>query len=155
MSNKAGRPTKYKKEYIEEAKELSLLGYDAVRLAKHFGVHSSTFEEWKAKHEEFREAIQEAKDRYDSAQVENSLLKRAVTGYKITEVKVEEDQEGRKKTTKTTREVPADTRAQMYWLNNRNPNRWKNKSKVEVEVNDSPLSIQDLYTATQKNKNYR
>jgi hypothetical protein len=153
MSNKAGRPTKYKKEYIEEAKELSLLGYDGARLAKHFGVNISTFNEWKAKNKIFRDTIQESKDRYDAEQVENSLLKRAVTGYKVTEVKVEEDHEGRKKVTKTTREVPADTRAQMYWLNNRNPNRWKNKSKVEVEVNDSPLSIQDLYTATQKNKN--
>ena len=153
MSSKAGRPTKYKEEYEEEAKQLSLLGYDNKRLAKHFGVSCSTFDEWKAKHESFRGAIEKAKDRYDAEQVENSLLKRAVTGYKITEVKVEEDQEGRKKTTKTTREVTADTRAQMYWLNNRNPNRWKNKSKVEVEVNDSPLSIQDLYAATQKNKN--
>ena len=153
MATKRGRPTKYKKEYIQEAKELTLLGYDSVRLAKHFGVHPSTFEEWKAKNKSFRETIQDAKDRYDSAQVENSLLKRAVTGYKVTEVKVEEDHEGRKKTTKTTREVPADTRAQMYWLNNRNPNRWRNKSKVEVEVNDSPLSIKDLYTETQKNKN--
>ena len=153
MANKRGRPTKFKEEYIQEAKELTLLGYDSVRLAKHFGVHPSTFEEWKAKNKSFRETIQDAKDRYDSAQVENSLLKRAVTGYKVTEVKVEEDHEGRKKTTKTTREVPADTRAQMYWLNNRNPNRWRNKSKVEVEVNDSPLSIKDLYTETQKNKN--
>ena len=153
MATKRGRPTKYKKEYIQEAKELTLLGYDSVRLAKHFGVHPSTFEEWKAKNKSFRETIQDAKDRYDSAQVENSLLKRAVTGYTITEVKVEEDREGRKKTTKTTREVPADTRAQMFWLSNRNPNRWRNKSKVEVEVNESPLSIQDLYATTQKNKN--
>lgn len=153
MANKRGRPTKFKEEYIQEAKELTLLGYDSVRLAKHFGVHPSTFEEWKAKNKSFRETIQDAKDRYDSAQVENSLLKRAVTGYTITEVKVEEDREGRKKTTKTTREVPADTRAQMFWLSNRNPNRWRNKSKVEVEVNESPLSIQDLYATTQKNKN--
>lgn len=150
MTNKGGRPTKYKEEFIQEAKELTLLGYDDSRLAKHFGVSCSTFDEWKAKHETFRGTIKEAKDRYDSTQVENALLKRAVTGYTITEVKVEEDREGRKRTTKTTREVPADTRAQMYWLNNRNPNRWKNKTKVEVEVNDSPLSIQDLYATTQK-----
>lgn len=152
MSNKAGRPTKFKEEYIEEAKELSLLGYDGARLAKHFGVNISTFNEWKAKNKIFRDTIQESKDRYDAEQVENSLRKRAVTGYTITEVKVEEDREGRKKTTKTTREVPADTRAQMFWLSNRNPNRWRNKSKVEIEVNESPLGIQDLYAASKKDE---
>lgn len=153
MANKGGRPTKFKNEYIDEAKELYLLGYEDKQVAKHFKVHLSTLEEWKVKHKEFREIIKDAKARHDNARVEDSLFKRAVTGYKVTEVKVEEDHEGRKKITRTTREIPADTRASIHWLNNRDPKRWQNTSKVAVEVNDSPLNIQDLYTTTQKNKN--
>ena len=150
MASVRGRPTKYKKEYIDEAKDLALLGYDNKRLAKHFCVSQSTFDEWITKHESFRGALRDAKERFDNARVEDALFKRAVTGYKVTEVKVEVDHEGRKKTTTTTREIPADTKAQTHWLNNRNPKRWKNKNNIEVEVNNSTLTIQDIYKQTKK-----
>lgn len=43
--------------------------------------------------------------------------------------------------------IPADGRAQRYWLNNRNPNRWRDKVEVSVEAHEGgtlALPVVDL-----------
>src|ERR1043166_9958695 len=57
----AGRPTKYKEEYAEQAYKLSLLGHTDEEMATFFSVHVDTIYEWKNKHEEFSEAITRGK----------------------------------------------------------------------------------------------
>lgn len=62
-------------------------------------------------------------------EVENALLKRAL-GYSYEEKKVEVSEEGTK-VTKTIKEVVPDTTAQIFWLKNRRPDRWRDKQDIE------------------------
>lgn len=56
----AGRPTKYRPEYCDEVLKLGRQGKSKTQIAGHLGVAWSTFQDWEAKHEEFRAAIKEA-----------------------------------------------------------------------------------------------
>ena len=71
----------------------------------------------------------------------HALLKRAL-GYDYTEERVEVSKENGKKSVKTTqtvKHVPPDTTAQIFWLKNRRPDRWRDKQQLEhsgsVDVN--------------------
>ena len=61
--------------------------------------------------------------------MENALLKRAL-GYTYTETKKERTAEG-VRTTTTIKEVVPDTTAQIFWLKNRRPDRWRDKQDIE------------------------
>ena len=78
-------------------------------------------------------------------EVENALLKRAL-GYDYTEERVERSHEGGKKsikTVQTVKHIPPDTTAQIFWLKNRRPDRWRDKQQIEhsgtLEV-ENPLA---------------
>lgn len=62
--------------------------------------------------------------------VENALLKRAL-GYSYEEVttEIEEMADGsqKKHVKRTTKMVPPDTTAQIFWLKNRRPDKWRDK----------------------------
>lgn len=120
-SRKVGRPTKYKEEYVELAYKLTLLGMIDTQLADFFEVHESTIHQWKIDYPEFSESIRRGKAISDIEVVE-ALRKRAI-GYSYDEIKVEESEQGKKKTT-TTKEVIPDTTAQMFWLRNRHADKW-------------------------------
>ena len=66
--------------------------------------------------------------------MENALHKRAV-GYEYEEVTQEifemPDGTQRKHIRKTKKFIPPDVVAQIYWLNNRRPEKWRNKPTVE------------------------
>jgi transposase-like protein len=47
---KRGRPSKYKKEYVELAYKFALLGLPDKKMAEFFEVSESTFNEWKEQH---------------------------------------------------------------------------------------------------------
>jgi len=107
------------------------------------GVSSTTFYRWQNEHREIWEAIKKGKAPVD-IEVENALLKRAL-GYEYDETTVEEseyptgkcDEDGfpiirTSRRTKTVRKmVLPDVTAQIYWLNNRRPDRWRNKAAVD------------------------
>lgn len=134
----AGQPTKYKKEYVEQAFNLGLLGLKDTEIATVFGVKESTLNNWKKAHPEFLESLVDGKENAD-AKVVRALYRRA-TGYEAEpEIKTEtsridnEDGEGESvlvRTTTTTKTVPPEARAAQYWLNNRQGNRWANKQEV-------------------------
>ena len=52
-----GRPSKYKKEYAEQAYKFCLLGATDARLGEFFGVSEQTINAWKDAHPEFLESI--------------------------------------------------------------------------------------------------
>lgn len=129
-SRKVGRPTKYKEEYVELAYKLTLLGMIDTQLADFFEVHESTIHQWKIDYPEFSESIRRGKAIADIEVVE-ALRKRAV-GYSYDEVKIEESEQGKKKTI-TTKEVIPDTTAQMFWLRNRHADKWSNDPSPDDE----------------------
>lgn len=92
-------------------------------IARKMDISLSTFCEWKNRFPEFSEALKINKEIADY-EVENALRKRAL-GYSYEEVA--EKYEGgycveRKRTVK---HVPADTTAQIFWLKNRQPDKWR------------------------------
>ena len=98
------------------------------QIAKNLDIVPSTLYEWKRQYSEISEALKKGKEVVD-IQVENALLKRAL-GYSYEEKKVEVSEEGTK-VTKTIKEVVPDTTAQIFWLKNRRPDRWRDKQDIE------------------------
>jgi len=98
------------------------------QIAENAGITPSTLYEWKKKYPDISEALKKGKEVVD-IQVENALLKRAL-GYSYKEVKKEETADG-DKVTVTVKEVVPDTTAQIFWLKNRRPDRWRDKQDIE------------------------
>ena len=124
-----GRPTKYKKEYCEQARKLCLKGFIDKDLAEFFEVNVDTIYEWKKKHQEFSDALKEGKH-YSDDKVVDALYNRAL-GFEVVETKEEVGDSG-KKTTTITKQVSGDTTAQIFWLKNRQPTKWRDKQEVET-----------------------
>lgn len=99
------------------------------QIAHNMGISPATLYNYKRDHLEILEALKKGKEVVD-IQVENALLKRAL-GYSYEEKKVEVSEEGTK-VTKTIKEVVPDTTAQIFWLKNRRPDRWRDKHDMEL-----------------------
>jgi hypothetical protein len=125
----AGRPTKYKQEYNEQAYELCLLGYTDKELAGFFDTSEVTLNAWKKKYPEFLKSLREGKDVADG-KVAKSFYKRAL-GYKYDEITKEPDKEKLKVTKVITKEQAPDAGAALSWLKNRQPDKWRDKKDVE------------------------
>lgn len=98
------------------------------QIASNAGIATATLYDWKKRYPEISEALKKGKEVVD-VQVENALLKRAL-GYSYEEKKVEVSEEGTK-ITKIIKEVIPDTTAQIFWLKNRRPDRWRDKQDIE------------------------
>jgi hypothetical protein len=132
----AGRPTDYKVEYNEQAYKLSLLGHTDKDLAQFFEVAESTINNWKIDYPEFLESIKNGKENAD-AKVAESLYRRA-TG----QVKVTEETESEKGLYVTTKELPPDTTAAIFWLKNRQRKAWTDTTKHEHTGEDgAPIGV--------------
>ena len=133
------RPTDYRQEYAEQARKLCLLGFTDKQLAVFFGVNESTINRWKQKYPEFCKSIKSGKVVAD-AQVVDSLYNRAL-GMEVEEVEVRGDGDDEIKRV-IKKYIPPDTTAQIFWLKNRQPELWREKSTVanEVKIETSPIS---------------
>lgn len=105
------------------------------QIAKNIGIRAGTLYEWKNRFPEFSEALKRGKEVVDR-EVENALLKRAL-GYEYTETTreaVQDPNSGEVKmqvTKKVTKQVAPDTTAQIFWLKNRKPDKWRDKPAYE------------------------
>lgn len=126
-------------------------------IAKNMRIGLSTIKEWKNKFPQIREALRIGKDAADRV-VENALYKSA-TGYTVTvkrPVKVRQvfydDETGKKlREVETWVQVeeeiafPANTTAQIFWLKNRKPVQWRDKTDQQVSFSNGVLeSLMDL-----------
>ena len=137
-----GRPTKYKPEYIAQAKNYVALGATDEQLASFFEVAVSTIYQWKLDYPEFSEALRVSKEQYDSL-IERSLAERA-RGYSHPEDKIFCNQ-GETTVVSTTKHYPPDTTACIFWLKNRQPEKWRDVQE-RVHHNEQP-EIDDLELA--------
>lgn len=117
-------------------------GADDKIVASNLNVGYSTFLKYKSDHRELRERTIVGKEEAD-LKVESNLYMNA-TGYDYTEevaIKCKRsyyDDKGKKveiehiETATIRKHHPAETMAQMYWLNNRRPANWSQKQKLEL-----------------------
>lgn len=103
------------------------------QIAHNMGISTTTLYDWKNRFPSISEALKRGKEVVDY-QVENALLKRAL-GYEYTEVMVEESDDGVKRR-ETTKHIAPDVTAQIYWLKNRRPGRWRDRPQEEREVGE-------------------
>lgn len=76
------------------------------QIAQKMGVGYSTLQTWKSKYQDIQDTLKKGKDVVDY-QVENALLSSALDG---------------------------NTTAQIFWLKNRRPDKWRDKQKEEVDT---------------------
>lgn len=93
------------------------------QIAKNIGISRSTLNVWKDRYSDISDALKKGKDVIDR-QVENALLKRAL-GYEYEEVKEKFEDGVITERTVTKKEVVPDTTAQIFWLKNRKPDKWR------------------------------
>ena len=123
-----GRPPKYQEAFAEQAAKLCLLGATNADLADFFKVSIRTIERWSVEHEDFCRATKEAKE-FADASVERSLYQRAV-GYTFDSEKIFNGKDGIVRA-ETREHVPPDVTAQIFWLKNRQKDRWRDKQEIE------------------------
>jgi hypothetical protein len=126
-------------------------GLTEVQIAKNIPCARSTLSDWKKKHDCIATALRSGKEAADRI-VENALFIKA-TGHKETvqkAVKVKSIIFNNGKKVKETEEIeyvdeevyyPPDTLAQMYWLNNRKPQTWRQKPKDDFETSGINISF--------------
>lgn len=124
----AGRPPKYKQEFVEQAERLCEAGATDMELARHFDVNVLTIYRWRNEHPDFCKAVKVGKDAADD-RVERSLFNRAV-GYTFESEKVFQFQ-GAIVRADTLEHVPPEPGAALNWLKNRRPDVWRDKQDIE------------------------
>lgn len=128
-----GRPTAYKPEFAVQAVKLCELGATDVDLADFFGVDVRTVYRWKLNNPEFCQALKSGKEAADE-RVERSLYHKAV-GYTHDAVKIFMPANAAAPVYAPYREhVPPDTTAGIFWLKNRRPDMWRDKTEVKTDT---------------------
>lgn len=90
------------------------------QIAAHCGCSCSTLYEWKKRYPEFAEALKKGKEVVDY-EVENALLAAAMSG---------------------------NTTAQIFWLKNRRPDRWRDKPDTSrASAQKEGEALEKLYAA--------
>lgn len=115
MAKKVGRKSKYAD--FSSRKGLVLVegwardGLTDEQIAHNIGIHKATFYEWKNKYPEFADALKRSKEVADY-EVESALFKKAKMG---------------------------DVTAQIFWLKNRRPDKWRDKADMTVTPSNGVL----------------
>ena len=123
-------------------------GLTETEIATELDINPSTLTRWKQRYPELVEALKESRDFVDSL-VEDALLKRAL-GYEYEEVKMIATQDGKtRRVEKTKKMVVPDTTAQIFWLKNRQPEKWRDKPQPDA-TDDSLKAIADALKEARK-----
>ena len=121
-------------------------GLTKEQIAKKIGISRDTLNEWEKKYSDISDTLKKGKEIVDR-EVENSLLERALGGIHEVKkhIKVKQtyyDERGRKCEKEEIKEVmdevytPGDTTAQIFWLKNRKPEKWRDRGEVQNNDND-------------------
>jgi len=138
----AGRPSKFSKEIKRQLEILASKGWTDEESAELLGITRQTLHNWRKSNKKFFDAIKAAKEAADKS-VERSLYERAC-GYSCPETKpqwVQDKDGGRWEYAELVKHYPPDPTSMIFWLKNRQPERWRDKQDVEHSGGQS-LNIQ-------------
>lgn len=112
------------------------------QIAENMGVSRSTLNEWKKKYPDISDTLKRGKEVVDIV-AENALYKKAIGVKEILKkpIKIKEVVYDNGKRVKETEKIeyvdeevyfPPDTTALIFWLKNRQPQKWRDKQQVEM-----------------------
>ncbi|MDH0899672.1 terminase [Comamonas aquatica] len=130
-----GRPSRYKPEFADQARKLCMLGHTDKELAVFFEVSEQTLNTWKKAHPEFLESLKGGKTLAD-AEVAAKLHHRAL-GYSHPDDDIRVVN-GQIVITPTIKHYPPDTTAGIFWLKNRQRDKWRDKPEADSD-DDAPV----------------
>ena len=113
------------------------------QIAKNIGISRSTLNEWKRKFPLISDTLKKGKEIVDT-EVENALLKKALGGT-FTEVTKERvlntvtNTHELVVTKSVTKDIPPDVTAQIFWLKNRCPEKWRDKP-TEKNISEDKIA---------------
>ena len=121
-------------------------GLTEEQIAANCGVNVKTLWDWKTKFDPICNAIKKGKEVVDY-EVESALLKRAL-GYEYQEERVENSDKDGYKVIQTIKHVPGDTTAQIFWLKNRRPDKWRDRREASTfNEQEQADAVQGFLTA--------
>ena len=135
------RKSKYNPKYhVPWIMGLAARGCTVEEMAADMNVAASTLHKWIKENEELSEALKRGRS-FSDTQVETSLYRRAVGGFKVTEKKtiVSSASNGEQKPVRVEvveKDVPPDTTAAIFWLKNRRPDLWRDRQDITLESED-------------------
>jgi len=127
-SNPVGRPTKFDDINLDYIKKLILAGWTDSQVCEFFEVSERSLYRWKEKFDEFRQSLKDWKLIADE-KVELSLYERAC-GYSHPEDKIFNNN-GKPLVVPTIRHYAPDPTSMIFWLKNRQPDKWKDLKNVD------------------------
>lgn len=113
-------------------------GLSQQQIANNLGINVDTLIEYKKKYSDFSQALKKGREIVDY-EVENALYKTAM-GYTITLHKQKVTKDGDVVDIEEEVHVPPNPTAQIFWLKNRQKEKWREKQEVSVNANP----IEDL-----------
>ena len=132
-----GRPTLFKPEMYDQARDRCMLGATNPELADFLGVDLETIKRWIREDDKFRTAVWEGRDGAD-ARVAKSLYHRA-TGYSHPDTHTS-SYLGDITETPITKHYPPDVTAATWWLKNRRPDLWRDRQEL-TGADGAPIQI--------------
>ncbi len=133
-------------EWLSDEKLILLEGWarDGLtdeQIAKNMGISRSTLYNWESRYCDIFDALKRGKEVADY-EVENALFKRAC-GYRYAEItkKVNPDTQCLETVSQVEKEMPPDTTAQIFWLKNRRPDKWRDKIIQQTVSEDDGTGV--------------
>lgn len=138
------------KEGLSKIQAWALSGLTNEQIANNMGITVKTIYEWANKYSDFSDSLKRAKTIADE-EVENALYKKAL-GYTIALNKQKVTKDGIIVNCIEEMHIPADTTAQIFWLKNRQPEKWRDKVEQSVTVDDHRENMKDFMEVIKSGK---
>jgi hypothetical protein len=141
-----GRPTTYRPENAEIARNTCIVGATNESLAERFGVCRRTIDNWIATIPEFSDAVRYGREVADEAVISALFARATGMEQKMTKVFCHR---GQPVTANYTVQLPPDVRACFFWLRNRRPWQWR-ENRPLVEEEDDGDRVSELEAASER-----
>ncbi len=136
-----GRPSLYRQEFAERARQYCELGATDFEIARILGINTATLYRWRHDHPEFCEALKAGKHSLDE-RVVRTLAHRAL-GYTFESEEIHII-EGKIVRVPITKHLPPDPTSMIFWLKNRRPKEFRDRQDVQVDVHMSLAELVNL-----------
>ena len=146
IARRGGRPSKFELDMVPKIRKAAKAGMTELEIADLLEVDSTTLKEWQIRYPRLTAAMELG---YKQAikRVKRSLYHRSV-GYSFDSEKIFNDK-GTIVRAQTREHIPPDINAIKFWLTNRDPENWQDKTGVDIQGSIN-LVAQTLSTAKQR-----